>query len=98
MAVSKTKNRRRSAPTPQEKRQAFLEEAKAAFAKLKAGKSISAREARILQKGHQAYMELHDVFRPTIKGILQQQSEDIAAMLEEAEDNEEYDYDEDEDD
>lgn len=76
-------------PTREEKRAAFNESVKAAYTKLKSGETLTSREARILKKSHDAFLELYDIFKPSIISVLRDQSRKIDSMLEEAEIEEE---------
>ena len=83
------KNKRRTRePTPQEKREQIYADTKEAFAKLKAGDELTEREARLLKKMHTTFLELYDVFKPSIISTLRKQGQEIDALLEEAESDE----------
>ena len=82
-------------PTPAERREQIYADTRVAFSKLNKGKPLTDREARLLSKMHRTFLELYDVFRPSIKRTLTAQSEEIAALLESDSDD---DTDEDEDD
>lgn len=67
-----------------EKRAEMYETGREAFAKLKKGKALTEREARILQNLHRTFLELNEVFKPTIRETLRSQSELIENLLDEA--------------
>ncbi len=80
-----------------EKRAELLETARVAFSKLKRGKAITEREARILKKCHDSFLELYEVFKPTLRDTLRDQGALIYSLLEQDDDEEEDDEEDDED-
>lgn len=74
-----------------EKRAELLETARVAFSKLRKGKTITAREARILKKCHDSFLELYEVFKPSIRETLRDQGALIESLLEQNEEDEDDD-------
>lgn len=78
-------SKRPKAVNRQAQREEILSTMRSAYRKLRKGKPLTEREARILKKGYDSFMELYNVFRPNIKETLIELGNDIEAQLDEAE-------------
>jgi hypothetical protein len=81
--------------TPAEKRERIYAAARDAFKRLQAGEAITEREARLLRKMYDSFIELNNIFAPSIKKVLKAQSREIDNALEDADIDDEDDEDDD---
>jgi len=71
-------------PDRQAQRAELLATMRRARKKLDRGAPLTEREARILKRGYDSFMELYNVFRPTIKETLMQLGNSIEDSLDAA--------------
>jgi hypothetical protein len=81
------------APTAEERRAEMYDTVKATLKKLKRGQAVTERELRLTKKCYIAFMELFDVFRPSIKSTLEAQQAEIDELIASYEDSDEEDED-----
>jgi hypothetical protein len=83
--------------TPAEKREEMYNRIRATLKKVRRGEEVEMRDLQLTKKSYVAFMELFDVFKPSIKSTLLAQQAEIESLIEQYEETDE-DEDEDEDD